>query len=109
MATKNGGRTSVIPRPEQPKQRPAFEVRYGRLKATVWRQDSEQSGPWYTTVLTRSYKDDSGNWQSSQSFGRDDMLVIAKLCDRVHSWIWQEQANQQRERQPGEDDEPAPY
>src|SRR5207247_756850 len=104
MATKTSGQKAA-PQQEALKQRPAFEVRYGRLKATVWRQESDQ-GPWYSTVLTRSYKDNQGTWKSSSSFGRDDLLLLAKLCDKVHTWIYQEfaktQANgSQTEREPG--------
>src|SRR5207247_8460885 len=106
MATKTSGQKAA-PQQEAPKQRPAFEARYGRLKATVWRQESDQ-GPWFSTVLTRSYKDSQGNWKSSTSYGRDDLLIVAKLCDQVHTWIYQEQAKQatqangaRTERQPG--------
>jgi hypothetical protein len=108
MGTKNGGLKSAPPREQAPKQRPAHEIRFGRLKATVWRQESDK-GPWFSTVFSRSYRDDGGNWQSSQSFGRDDLLVLAKMCDLADTWIRHEQAALQRDRQPGEDDEPAPY
>ena len=107
MATKTSGPKGAPPQ-EAPKQRPAFEARMGRLKATDWRQESDK-GPWYSTVITRSYKDDAGNWQSYQRFVRDDLLVEAKLCDQVHSWIWWELAKQQRGRQPGEEDEVVPF
>src|SRR5205085_1627713 len=71
---------------EATKQRPAQTIRFGRLKATIWRQESDK-GPWYTVVLTRSYKDQAGQWQSSGSFGRDDLLLLAKLADQAHTWI----------------------
>jgi hypothetical protein len=85
MATKNVTRRDSAFQ-ESPKQRPAQTIRYGRLKATIWRQESEK-GPWYSTVLTRTYRDQAGNWGSSGSFGVDDLLVTAKLADQAHSWI----------------------
>lgn len=111
MATKNNSPQGAS-RQEAPKQRPAGEIRYGRLKATIWRQESEQ-GPWYSVVVTRSYKDAQGEWASSQSFGRDDLLVLAKLCDQAHSWIYRQQAQDQAsqatspppEREPGQDED----
>jgi hypothetical protein len=78
---------------EAPKRRPAHTIRYGRLKATIWRQESDK-GPWYSVVLTRTYRDQGGNWQSSGSFGRDDLLPLAKLADQAHSWIWRELAKE---------------
>ena len=85
MATKNGTRAGTQTQ-ENPKQRPAQTIRFGRLKATIWRQESD-NGPWYTVVLTRTYKDQAGSWQSSSSFGRDDLLLLAKLADQAHSWV----------------------
>ena len=85
----------------------------GRLKAACWQQESDQ-GPWFSVTLSRSYKDGQGTWQTAHSFGRDDLLVVAKLCDQVHTWIYQEQArlagaNGEQERKPGEDDQEVPY
>jgi hypothetical protein len=85
MATKNGTRGGVATK-DAPKQRPAQTIRYGRLKATIWRQESDK-GPWYSVVLARTYRDQSGNWQSSGSYGRDDLLLLAKIADQAHSWI----------------------
>ncbi len=90
MATKNGTRGGVATQ-EAPKQRPAQTIRYGRLKATIWRQESDK-GPWYSVVLARTYRDQAGNWQSSGSFGRDDLLLLAKLADQAHSWIYRQMA-----------------
>jgi hypothetical protein len=87
MATKNIGQKNASNQ-EAPKQRPAFEARYGRLRVTVWRQESDK-GPWYSTVPTRSYKDNQGNWKASHSLGRDDLLLMAKLLEQAHAWIWQ--------------------
>ena len=91
MAQKNGGPRGGA-RPETAKQRPAGEIRYGRLRATIWKQESDK-GPWYSVVLTRSYQDpQQGDWRSSSSFGRDDLLLLAKLCDQAHSWIHRQMA-----------------
>jgi hypothetical protein len=60
MGTKNGTRSATATQ-GTPKQRPAATLRYGRLKATIWRQESDK-GPWYSVVLTRSYTDQGGNW-----------------------------------------------
>ncbi len=90
MATKTSTRRDASSE-DAPKQRPAQTIRFGRLKATIWRQESDK-GPWYSVVLTRTYRDQAGNWQSSGSFGRDDLLLLAKLVDQAHTWICRELA-----------------
>ncbi|MFO0809049.1 MAG: hypothetical protein U0746_10530 [Gemmataceae bacterium] len=67
--------------------RPAYEVRLGRIKATVWRNVSD-SGPWYSTVISRLYKE-GNDWRQSDSYGRDDLPLVKKVADMVHTWIYQ--------------------
>jgi len=90
MGTKNGTRTGAATQ-EAAKQRPAQTIRYGRLKAAIWRQESDK-GSWYSVTFARAYRDQDGNWQSSGSFGRDDLLVLAKIADQAHSWIHRQMA-----------------
>ena len=85
MATKNGTRGEAATK-QAPKQRPPQTIRFGRLKAAIWQQESDK-GPWYSVTFARGYRDQSGTWQSSGSFGRDDLLLLAKLADQAHSWI----------------------
>lgn len=89
-------------------KRPVHEIRLGRLKAAIWEQET-QYGPRYNVIVVRNYQDEEGQWAQSQSFGRDDLLPLAKLLDLCHTWII-EQA-----RTPGEvsaeetSDEEIPY
>ena len=73
MATKNGtaqGREV----PKQERQRPAHEVRLGRIKGVIWANTTDQ-GVRYGVTLTRLYKDqESGEWRTSTSFGRTERL-----------------------------------
>jgi len=85
MGTKHGTRNGAATQ-EATKQRPAQTIRYGRLKAAIWRQESDK-GPWYSVAFARAYRDQDGSWQSSGSFGLNDLLVLAKLADEAHSWI----------------------
>jgi hypothetical protein len=41
-------------------------------------------------TFTRLYKDESDQWKDSTSFGRDDLPLLAKLADQVHSWIFEQ-------------------
>jgi len=68
------------------KDKPIHEVRMGAIKAAVWRNDT-QSGVRYNTQFCRLYRDGT-EWKATDSFGRDDLLVLAKVADQVHSWIY---------------------
>ena len=68
------------------KQKPIHEVRLGYIKAAVWRNETE-AGVRYNVTFSRLYKD-GDNWQSTDSFGRDDLLSLSKVVDQAHSWIF---------------------
>lgn len=72
--------------------RPAHEVRLGRVKAAVWANGSEH-GVRYSVSVCRVYKDQDGKWRTSESFGREDLLVLAKVVDRAHTWICEQTQN----------------
>ena len=43
-------------------------------------------------TLSRLYRDDD-QWKDSSSFGRDDLPLVSKVADQVHTWIYQQHAN----------------
>jgi hypothetical protein len=65
--------------------KPAHKIRSGAIEVAVWRNDGE-NGPWYSVTMSRSYKKDM-EWKQADSFGQDDLLLLAKLLDQAHSWI----------------------
>lgn len=68
-------------------QKPLDEVRIGAVKATIWQNETE-AGPRHNVTFSRLYK--SGDeWKRTSSFGRDDLLVLAKVADQAHSRIFQ--------------------
>ena len=71
--------------PMKNKIKPVHEVRLGYIKAAVWKNDTE-AGVRYNVTFSRLYKD-GDQWGSTESFGRDDLLVLAKVADQTHSWI----------------------
>ena len=68
------------------KTKPTHEIRLGAIKAAVW-QNKTETGMRYNAIFSRLYKD-GDKWASTDSFGRDDLLVLAKVADQTHSWIW---------------------
>lgn len=68
--------------------KPVHEIRLGRIKTAIWENDT-QNGVRHNVTCQRIYKDDSGEWQTSDSFGRDDLPLLAKVVDQAHTWIFQ--------------------
>lgn len=68
--------------------RPIHEIRLGRVKAAIWRNETE-SGARFNVLLSRIYKTDKG-WESTESFGRDELPLVAKCADMAHTWIFQQ-------------------
>ena len=76
------------------KTKPIHEVRMGAVKAAIWKNDT-QNGVRFNVTLSRLYRDGE-EWKTTESFGRDDLLVLGKVADRAHSWIF-EQVQEQHE------------
>lgn len=78
--------------PMRNKIRPTHEVRLGSIKAAVWRNDTE-AGVRYNVTFSRLYKE-GDQWKSTESFGRDDLLLLGKVANDAHSWICQRSQEQ---------------
>lgn len=67
------------------RSKPAHQERLGNVKAVVWKNKTS-FGDMYSVTVARIYK--SGEeWKESHSFGKDELLVLAKVIDRAHTWI----------------------
>ena len=76
--------------------KPISEVRIGRVKAAIWPNGTEGRTR-HNVTFSRLYKDND-QWKSTQSFGRNDLLLLAKVADLAHSRIFELQ--QEEEPQP---------
>jgi hypothetical protein len=78
--------------------RPNHEVRLGAIKAAVWRNETE-AGARFSVKFSRIYKEEHA-WKSTESFGRDDLLLVSKVANEAHSWIHQQEQNEPGSKQP---------
>jgi hypothetical protein len=64
------------------------------VRAAIWANDTE-GGVRYNTTVSRIYKDPRDDqWKNSDSFGRDDLLLLAKVLDIAHTWISEQTQNE---------------
>ena len=72
------------------RQKPVHEIRVGLVRASIWENKSE-FGVRHNVTIERLYSvkldDTRRQWKSTSSFGRDDLLVAAKVLDLAHTWI----------------------
>lgn len=78
---------------------PIRNLRLGRLKAAVWENAADER-TYYSVKFSRTYVDENKKFQDADNFGRDDLLLLAKLADHVHTFIC-ERGTQQRAEENG--------
>lgn len=66
--------------------KPTKTLRDGQLKATIWKNFGEK-GSFYTVNLTRTFKDEGGKYQDSDSFSGNELLRIARLATRSYDLV----------------------
>ena len=70
------------------KQKPAHEIRLGRVKATIWANETD-NGIRHNVSVNRLYKD-GDEWKQTSSFSREDLPLVAKVVDLAHLWIYEQ-------------------
>jgi hypothetical protein len=77
--------------------KPIKEFKIGRIKASVWANEGQKS-VWYTVTVSRLYKEEGNTWQSASSFKREDLLVLCKVLNLTHSWLYEQSADESKAR-----------
>ena len=65
--------------------KPIQTIRLGAIKAAIW-ENTFGDNTRYSVSLCRLYKD-GDQWKTTESYGRDDLLLLAKVADQAHTWI----------------------
>ena len=66
--------------------KPANTLRCGNIKATIW-QNVNEKGPFFATTFSRPFKDQSGVWRNSTSFGLNDLEALLTVAREAKEWI----------------------
>jgi len=69
------------------KTKPIHELRLSKVKAAIF-ENPTKVGIRYSVNFSRLYKKGDA-WGRSQSFGRDDLPLLMKLADQVHTYLLQ--------------------
>ena len=71
---------------------PIKTLRLGRLKAAVWENGADQRA-FFNVTFARTYMDEEKKFHDTDSFGRDDLLLLAKIADQAHTFICERMAS----------------
>jgi hypothetical protein len=83
------------------KDRPVKVVRIRNIRGNIWANRAQTGRTFYSVTLDRLWKDDDklgegnqvvkrGEWHQSGSFGADDLLLVAKVADLCHTWVYRQ-------------------
>ena len=67
-------------------KKPAQTRRCGNIKATIW-QNAGEKGQFFSTSFSRPFKDGSGAWRNSTSFGQHDLEALMNVAQNAKEWI----------------------
>ena len=70
--------------------RPVHRISIGNIYASIW-QNVGKGRTYYTVTFQRSYQRE-GDYHYADSFTGDQLLRLAKLADKAHSWTVAQQA-----------------
>ncbi len=84
------------------KKQPVHSIRRwvgaGSVEVAVFEKEIEVKGKdsvlTYFASVSKSYKDDSGNWQNVSVFNPHELLILAHALNEAYEWI-----NEQTDRQ----------
>lgn len=69
-------------------KRPVDHVRVGAISVAIWQNEGARGRPVYNATADRLYRDrETGEWHTTSSFGRDDLLLLSKAADAAHTRI----------------------
>ncbi len=69
------------------KNRPVHQVRIGRVKAAIFENGDDAPRKVQFQTL---YKNEEDQWRGSQSFAREDLPLLIKVADQVHSYLYEQ-------------------
>lgn len=68
--------------------KPVYSLRIGSVEGAVFINQPEGSDrPWYSTTITNSYKDGSGNWMTNSSFDSRDLANVSRVAECCNNYI----------------------
>ncbi len=73
------------------KQAPVHRVKFGRVTAAIWENQTKEGDIFHSVTLTRSYRVND-EWKDTSSLGKNELPVAALVLQQAFVWL-QEQSD----------------
>jgi hypothetical protein len=104
-STGKGGNNT----PQPAKDRPVKVIRIRNVRANIWANRLGNGTVVHNVTFDRLYKEEDvideqgevlrqGEWKQSASYGKDDLLLLAKISDLAHTWIYRNLQDDRRDQ-----------
>jgi len=83
---------------------PLMKFRAGAISCALWESEANINGQMKTLLkatVERRYKDSSGQWKSSNSFGRNEVPLVRWCLDQAFSAMIQEKSTSETAEEEG--------
>lgn len=81
---------------ETQKSKPAATFRHRTISASVFENEGQKGGTYYSVSVQKRFKPDKGDWKTTTNFMRDELPVLTELVRQAYAYIL-EQEELQRE------------
>lgn len=82
---------------------PVAKVRLGAISLSIWENNSEDGRIFYSFTLQRSYQDQYGVWQNTETFRASDAMALVTSVMDAYRWISTE--GKRRSKEHGQPDD----
>jgi hypothetical protein len=74
-------------------QKPIREIKLGSVRAAIWQNELEDGRIMHSVSFSRLYKE-NGAWRDSTSFGRSELLLLARAAEKALDWIYEQPSSE---------------
>lgn len=66
---------------------PIETKRAGAVKATVWENQNDKNQIYHTVVISRTYRDDEGDWKETNQLFTDHLPLVQLVSNQAFAFI----------------------
>jgi hypothetical protein len=79
----------------EPKPKPVYEVRLGCVRGAIWK-NATSKGTWHKVTFSKLFKDRNNKWQDTESFAREDLLLLAEIARQAAYILYKDEPDGER-------------
>jgi len=73
-------------------QKPFDKIVLGSVQLAIWKNTNDKGNTYYSVTFEKRYRDAEGEWKTTTSLNRDDLLVLGQASEMAFRAIHDAQA-----------------